>query len=331
MRETLLSILRCPVCAVDLRIDDPTHDADGDIERGTLTCRRNTSHRYPITRGIPRFVPDHNYADNFGVQWNAYRQTQLDSHSGQPISRDRFVRFTGWDTATMAGDTVLDVGCGAGRFAEIAVATGAHVVAVDYSTAIDAARTNLHGRGNIDFIQADATALPFAPHAFDRVYCLGVIQHTPDPAITFRSLAQQVAAGGRLAIDVYPAHWKNVFFAKYWIRPVTKRLTVERGHRIARTLFPLLYPVSQAIGRIPKAGHYLKYLIPVVNYEGVYPLTAAQLREWALLDTFDMWAPAYDQPQTMATIRQWFEEARFTDIDVFHHGFYVGRGTRAKA
>lgn len=306
-------------------------DARGDLEQGILVCASGSDHSYPITRGIPRFVPDHNYADNFGLQWNAYRKTQLDSHSGQPISHDRFVRFTGWDLGTMAGDAVLDIGCGAGRFAEIAVATGAHVVAVDYSTAIDAARENLRDAGDIDFVQADAASLPFAPGSFDRVYCLGVIQHTPNPARTFHSLARQAKEGGRLAIDLYPAHWKNLFFAKYWIRPVTKRLTVERGHRIAKALFPLLYPVSQAIGRIPKAGHYLKYLIPVVNYEGVYPLTKDQLREWALLDTFDMWAPAYDQPQTMKTIRQWFEESRFTAIEVFHHGFYVGRGIKTKA
>lgn len=330
MRESLLSLLRCPACASALRLDDAVRDETGDIDAGTLACATCDT-TYPVTRGIPRFVPAHNYADNFGLQWNAYSKTQLDSHSGQPISHDRFVRFTGWSPDEMRGDCVLDVGCGAGRFAEIAIATGAHVVAVDYSTAIDAARENLRGTGTIDFVQADATALPFAPQTFDRVYCLGVIQHTPDPAKTFASLADQVRPGGRLAVDLYPAHWKNIFFAKYWIRPLTKRLTVERGHAIAKAVFPVLYPVSQAIGRIPKAGHYLKYLIPVVNYEGVYPLTRAQLREWALLDTFDMWAPAYDQPQTMPTIRAWFKSAQFTDINVFHYGFYVGRGIKARA
>ena len=42
-----------------------------------------------------------------------------------------------------------------------------------------------------------------------------------------------------------------------------------------------------------------------------------------------MWAPAYDQPQTMATLRAWFDEAGdFDDVEVFHSGFFVGRGRK---
>lgn len=329
MRTSLLPLLRCPTCTARLDLTATDREASDRISTGALSCT-GCAATYPIIRGIPRFVPEQGYADNFGMQWNMYRRTQLDSHTGRPISADRFRTFTGWTTDEMQGDLVLDVGCGAGRFAEIAVATGAHVVAVDYSNAIDAARENLDGSGDIDFIQADATALPFAPAVFDRVYCLGVIQHTPEPARTFAALAAQVKPGGRLAIDVYPSNWKNIFFAKYWIRPITKRMTVARGHRVAKALFPLLYPVSQIVSRIPVAGHYLKYLIPVSNYEGVYPLSREQLREWALLDTFDMWAPAYDQPQTIPTIRCWFERAGFVAAEVFHRGFYVGRGIKPK-
>jgi 2-polyprenyl-3-methyl-5-hydroxy-6-metoxy-1,4-benzoquinol methylase/uncharacterized protein YbaR (Trm112 family) len=327
MRDSLLSLLRCPQCVVELALRDIERGDQGHIETATLVCGKCGS-SYPVMRGIPRFVPADNYADNFGMQWNTYRKTQLDSHSGQPISRDRFENFTGWTSDEMRGELVLDVGCGAGRFAEVAVATGAHVVAVDYSSAVDAARANLRDKGDIDFVQADAMALPFAGRTFDRVYCLGVVQHTPGPARTFASLAEQVRPGGKLTVDVYPSNWKNIFFAKYWIRPITKRLTAERGHRLAKAIFPVLYPVSQVVGRIPIIGHYLKYLIPVVNYEGVLPLTPAQLQEWATLDTFDMWAPAYDQPQTMPTMRGWFERAGYKDIEVFHQGFYVGRGTR---
>ncbi len=92
----------------------------------------------PIIGGIPRFVRQESYAESFGFQWNRFRQTQLDSHSGRDISRDRFLTATGWQPESLAGKTVLDAGCGAGRFAEIALSFGATVFAVDYSRAVEA-------------------------------------------------------------------------------------------------------------------------------------------------------------------------------------------------
>jgi hypothetical protein len=69
----------------------------------------------------------------------------------------------------------------------------------------------------------------------------------------------------------------------------------------------------------------------VVNYEGIFPLSKSQLREWAVLDTFDMLAPIYDQPQTLSTLRAWFEDTDMEDVEVFRRGVYVGRGIKPNA
>lgn len=329
MRRATLALLRCPGCAAPLALEGDAGDAE-EIEEGRLACPA-CGQGWPIERGIPRFVGQDNYAENFGVQWNLYRRVQLDSHTGRPVSRNRFQAYTGWTGDDLAGALVLDAGCGAGRFAEVALAMGARVIAIDYSNAVDAARDNLAGTGDIDFVQADINALPFAPGRFDHVYCLGVLQHTPDPARSFAALAEMVAAGGRLAVDVYAKVWKNLFFAKYWIRPVTKRIRPATSLRLVNRLFPPLYRLSLLVCRIPLAGHYLRYMIPVANYTNVYPLTKAQLREWALLDTYDMWAPAYDKPQRLKTLAGWFGQAGFEDVETFHAGFFVGRGTKPAA
>jgi 2-polyprenyl-3-methyl-5-hydroxy-6-metoxy-1,4-benzoquinol methylase len=162
---------------------------------GDLDCERcGTS--FQIINGIPRFVPVENYASNFGFQRNRFRQTQLDSHSGEPISRERLHASTGWDWSAMKGKRILDVGCGSGRFAEVALQAGARVVGVDYSTAVDAALDNLRAYSGFEAVQASVYELPFSPHSFDYVYCLGVLQHTPDPAKAFMALPEQVVAGG---------------------------------------------------------------------------------------------------------------------------------------
>ncbi|MFN9152611.1 MAG: class I SAM-dependent methyltransferase, partial [bacterium] len=136
--------------------------------------------RYPVKDGVARFVPDDVYASNFGMQWNTFSRTQLDRYNGTTISRDRFRLVTGWSLEDLAGKRVLDAGCGAGRFAQIALDAGAEVVAVDLSSAVDACQANLGPHPRLTVVQASIYDLPFSPGSFDFVYSIGVLQHTPD-------------------------------------------------------------------------------------------------------------------------------------------------------
>lgn len=324
MRAGLLDILACPDCKGGL---EAAGGAGGDIEDGTLACT-GCARTYPVSAGVPRFVPAGNYAASFGFQWNAFSRTQLDSHSGVPISKERLERSTGWDWSAMEGKRILDVGCGAGRFAEVALASGASVVGVDYSSAIDAARSNLARFPRFDAVQASVYELPFRPGSFDYVYCLGVLQHTPDPDGAFARLPGQVKSGGRVAIDVYPRLWRNVLWSKYWMRPITRRMPTEKLFRTVERAVPALLPLSRAIASIPLLGSKLKYLVPVANYEGTYALSETQLREWAVLDTFDMLAPAHDHPRSLAAVREWLERENLADIEVFRHGHIIGRARK---
>ena len=193
MKQELLELLCCPRTGQHLVLES-SGDCTRDIESSWLISQ-DGQHRYPIQNGIPRFVPESNYADNFGMQWNHFRQTQLDSYSGHPISADRFWKATGWSPESLADQWVLDVGCGSGRFAEVALDAGAKVVALDYSSAVDACYANLKHRPNLHVVQGDIFALPFAPGAFPFVYSLGVLQHTPDVAKAFAALPAMVRGG----------------------------------------------------------------------------------------------------------------------------------------
>ena len=304
-----------------------TAGSSEEIESGSLRCAK-CARTFAIDRGIPRFVPSENYAGNFGFQWNAFRETQLDSHSGVPISRERFFASTGFPERGLEGKRILDVGCGAGRFAEIALSTGATVYALDYSSAIDAARANLGKSDHVHFLQGDIFALPFKKNSFDYVYCLGVLQHTPDPHRAFLSLPAQVAPGGRLAVDVYPWQLRNVLVGKYWARLVTKHMKAERLFPLVQKMVPVLLPISRVVGRVPVIGRKARQVIPISNYDGIYPLSEKQIREWAVLDTFDMLSPAHDHPQTAKTLRAWMHEAGMHEVEVFRHGHIVARGRR---
>lgn len=326
MKSELISLLRCPQSRQRLALEPNTvvTGAHGQVDRGWLVSEDGRN-RYPIRSGIPRFVPESNYADNFGLQWNLFAKTQLDSHSGHPISAERFWNATGWQPEALHGQWVLDVGCGSGRFAEVALNAGAIVVALDYSSAADACYANLKHHPNLHVVQGDVYALPFAPETFAYVYSLGVLQHTPDVANAFKALPPMLSAGGRLCADFYWSRFRTLMHPKYLLRPITKRIGQQRLLSWLKASVPTLLRMSQALGRVPLAGRVLKRIVPVVDYTGIYPLSRQQLEEWALLDTFDMLAPAHDKPQSVATVTSWFERAGLNDVEVFHWGHLVGR------
>jgi SAM-dependent methyltransferase/uncharacterized protein YbaR (Trm112 family) len=322
MNGWLLDLLCCPRCRAE-RVSS----LEANLASGELRCVGCQS-SYQVLNGIPRFVSTSGEDDQFGFQWNRFRRTQLDSASGLPVSRERFFDQLGWKPEDLAGKLVLDVGCGAGRFAEVALAAGARLVAVDYSSAADACRENLGERSSLGILQADLHHLPLKPNSFDFVYCFGVLQHTPDVKAAFLAVVEQSKPGGCLAVDVYPKSLSNAVNPKYWLRPVTKRLPLIRLLSAVRIMVRVLLPLSVVLGRIPVAGRKLRRLVPVANYDGVYPLSRMQLREWALLDTFDMLAPRHDHPQSVSTLRSWFSEAGLERIEVFKHGVVVGRAIK---
>ncbi len=325
MKRDLLEILCCPDCQGALRIEDGVGEAD--IESGSLVCDHCAVH-FPIIGGVPRFVPVESYADSFGFQWNRFPRTQLDSYSGVPITWNRFFISTGWSEEEMRGKRVLDVGCGAGRFAEVSLATGARVVAIDYSCAVAACHANHRDHPRLEVVQADVYRLPFREEVFDFVYCLGVLQHTPDVKKAFTSLLPPLRRGGKIAVDLYPKIWLNVFWPKYWLRPFTKRMARERLFRLVERMVPRLMPISRVLGRIPIVGRRLRWLVPIANYDGIHPLDEKQLIEWAVLDTFDMLSPAHDHPQTAATLRAWMDGQALHEVKVFRAGHLIGRALK---
>lgn len=326
MKPNLLDILRCPNSGQRLRLE-VSDERNGEVVKGTLhsECGR---HQYPIKESIPRFVPASNYTDNFGMQWNLFSRTQLDSHNGLTISADRFWKATGWRSEEIRDQWVLDAGCGSGRFAEVALQAGAKVIALDYSSAIDACYRNLKHHPNFHVVQGNIYALPFEKHTFPFVYSLGVLQHTPNVRDAFFAVSSMPAPGGQLCVDYYEKTFKSFLLPKYWLRPFTKRQDQVVLFKNLKRHVPGLLKLSRAAGSVPFLGKQLKRLVPVANYDGIYPLSESLLHEFALLDTFDMLAPQYDKPQDRKAVRAWMEEASFRNIQVLVVGHLVVRGVK---
>jgi SAM-dependent methyltransferase len=327
MHRDDLEFYRHPITHEPFTVQSVQREVQQAIIDGTLTTR-STDAAIPIINGIPRFVPESNYADNFGFQWNQYRLTQIDRENDFNLSSERFYSSNHWDTTELANETILDAGCGAGRFTAVTLASGATVYAFDISTAVDANWHTHQGHSNLHLSQADIYQLPYPLECFDRIYCYGVLQHTPDPELAFKNLVRYLKPGGQLSVDVYsktrrPSRWNS----KYIWRPITKRISPERLLAFIRWYIPKWLPVDDAISKIPFLGWVVPSLIPCWNYRGIFDLSEEQRVEWAILDTFDALSPQYDFPQTLPTLQRWFEEAGLEDIDVFYGGNgIVGNG-----
>jgi ubiquinone/menaquinone biosynthesis C-methylase UbiE/uncharacterized protein YbaR (Trm112 family) len=313
MQAELLEKLACPKCHHELTCQTTETATNGEIETGTLLCA-GCAETYPIRAGIPRFVSEDNYATSFGYQWNRFRLEQIDSNNGTELSADRFYSETGWTKEWLKGKWVLDAGCGAGRFLDAASQSEGDIVGLDISNAVDAARANLAGRTNVHFVQASIYELPFRTAAFDGCYCIGVVQHTPDPQKTMQTLPRVLRPGGRIAITAYERKPWTPLYGKYWLRPLTKRLDKKTLLSGIKGAMPVLFPLTSVLFRLPLVGRFFMFTIPVANYVHERQLTRQQRYDWAVLDTFDMLSPQYDQPRTQAEVEEALAAAGVVEI-----------------
>jgi ubiquinone/menaquinone biosynthesis C-methylase UbiE len=224
----------------------------------------------------------------------------------------------------------LEAGSGAGRFTEILASTGAHVFTFDSTEAIDANRRSNADAVDVEFAQADILQMPFRDGTFDRVVCLGVLQHTPSARAALAALVRVLKPGGHLVADHYVFDALTPFRGKYWLRPLTRGRRPEAMFPWVRRYFDFWYSaLGQASPVLGRATTHLADMLGICDYRQEIPEASPDLvREMSLLDTFDMLSPAYDRPRRPATLRRWLEQLGMCDIDVT--GGYNGVEIRSR-
>jgi SAM-dependent methyltransferase len=182
---------------------------------------------------------------------------------------------------------------------------------------VDANYRNNRHLPNVHFLQADIRKPPFAPGFFDKVFCFGVLQHTPDPEASFKSLIRFVRPGGELVSDVYRKSWKTLFWGQYYLRVITRRVPPDKLFPLVEKYFNVVHAFTGLL--LPINSHFSKLvglMLGTADYRGLYPVDAQVMREWCLLDTFDKLSPAFDKPQTIEAVRGWFRDLDVASFDV---------------
>ena len=158
------------------------------------------------------------------------------------LGNDRF-----WRVATLRavapkrGERILDLAAGTGTSSMAFVPSGAHVVAADFSRGMIAEGRRRHGNvPNLEFVQADATDLPFEDGEFDAVTMSFGLRNVNDPRRALRELRRVTKPGGRIVVCEF-SHPTNPPFRTVYLNYLMRALP----------------PIAKAVSSSPDAYVYL--------------------------------------------------------------------------
>ena len=241
--EALTARLACPDCRAPLlRTSDGLRlrcpDGHGPLEGGG----------FPIEGGIPRLLPagergsaEQRTVEAFERQWRDFGALEkIFGKSPEEMAANLVGARMGSriDAAWYPGRTVLDAGCGHGRYLHAFRSLGARVVGLDIGRGPE--EVGLQPiPGELEVVQGSVLAPPFQETTFDLVFSDGVIHHTPDAHAAFLALARLVKPGGALYVWVYPREgwFREAFFGT--ARAVTTRLPGFAVRWLSYALAPL--------------------------------------------------------------------------------------------
>jgi SAM-dependent methyltransferase len=175
-------------------------------------------------------------------------------------------------------------------------------------------------------VQADLLHLPFSPRQFDVVFCLGVVQHTPNPEQTIAALFDQVRPGGVLVLDHYTHSLSRYTKTIPLVRQLLRRLPPEQAMRWTTRLVDFFFPLHRAVRHSRIGQALVSRVSPVLTYFHCYNLPEELYRQWALLDTHDALTDWFKHKRTRKQIHQTLEQLGGTEIE----SAYAGNGVEAR-
>jgi demethylmenaquinone methyltransferase/2-methoxy-6-polyprenyl-1,4-benzoquinol methylase len=111
------------------------------------------------------------------------------------------------------GDRVLDIAAGTGTSSVAIARTGARVTALDFSAGMVAVGRQRHPE--IDFVEGDATALPFDDASFEAVTISFGLRNVNDPHAALAEMRRVLVPGGRLVVCEFTTPPSGVVRAAY--------------------------------------------------------------------------------------------------------------------
>ena len=159
--------------------------------------------------------------DSFGAEWSKFNNF---SEKEINLAGDQYFDIVSPDI--YSGKSVLDVGCGTGRWSKYLASKVRILEAIDPSDAVISAAKLLQNEKNIRISKASVNGIPFPDNSFDFVFSLGVLHHIPDTQNAMYECVKKVKSGGYFLVYLYydfdnrGKFYKLLFLASNLIRRV---------------------------------------------------------------------------------------------------------------
>lgn len=346
MKKELLNIISCK-CKGKFILKNCT-EKHNEIYSATLECS-GCKAQFPIKNYIPRLIDDYNYSESWGVLWKETGAILRDSFTGTPwhynAIHGKYSEAAGenlspfgfeWPT-DMHGKKILEIGPGTGNCTEHLVNTGADVLCVDMSEAIDTFSEELLTKPNINVIQCDINKGFIPENYFDRIWLFQVLQHTPAPPETLKNIRKFLKPGGEIAFTSYSSSFNP------WYYRFTKKVNNQLSWNLISKWIPVLIPVKYrlqkffCIIRLPVMAKVIRVLFGPIDPRDVYFRTLEGLADnyvmgmmwkktrdkellmkYVIINTFDAITPEYTNCcKDEELMEEWLKDAKYSTYKIW--------------
>ena len=194
--------------------------------------------------------------------------------------------------AIQAGETVVDVGCGAGRFSRRLAELGAHVVAFDFSEKFiaRARKRTPPEMTNIEYHVIDATdetqMLALGKNRFDAAVATMVLMDLAEIEALMRVLPEMLKRGGRFVFSISHPCFDTSKSSKFAEAAVEDgRYVVKSGVKVTAYRTPVAYKTEGILGQPEEQYCFHRPLSLIFN---------TAFRNGFVIDGFE--EPAFQRP-----------------------------------
>jgi SAM-dependent methyltransferase len=263
----------------------------------------------------------------FGDEWTRFDQSGLED-AERIAAFDEYFEVFPWDDLP-SNARGFDLGCGSGRWALHVAPRVGTLHCVDPSDAIDVARNNLRGHGNVVFHRRTAAELPFEPDSMDFGYSLGVLHHVADTEGSLRSAVRALKPGAPFLMYLYYAlDNRPEWFRALWRTSDAARRVISRQPNAVRHVIcdglagGVYYPLARGAALAERLG---------ISVEQ-WPLSAYRHRSFYMMrtDSLDRFGTRLEKRYTKEEMENLMREAGLTDIRFCTSVFWCAVGTRSR-